>query len=405
PVFDESDRHVIFYVASRGHHADIGGITPGSMPANSVSVKQEGILLDNVKIVDSGVFLDQQMRQLLASGEWPARNIDTNIADFKAQLAACEKGMLELLKMVNHYSLPVVHAYMLHVQNNAEESVRRVLDVLTDGSFSYEMDDGSLIKVSITLDKKRRQADIDFTGTSAQHMANFNAPSAITRASVLYVFRCLVDDQIPLNEGCLKPLNIILPENCMINPVYPAAVVAGNVETSQAIVDTLLGALGFIAASQGTMNNVTWGNEQFQYYETLCGGEGASEGHDGCSAVHTHMTNSRLTDPEVLEWRFPVLLESFAIRENSGGAGQFTGGNGVIRKIRFNEAMSLSLLTGHRRIAPYAMNGGEPGKTGENILQKSDGQQVKLGSTDSVKVTAGDAIIIKTPGGGGFGSR
>jgi len=404
PIFDETDTSVIFYVASRGHHADIGGITPGSMPSNSVSVEQEGILLDNKKIVDSGVFQDQEMRDLLSSGEWPARNIDTNIADFKAQLAACEKGMQELLKMVNHYSLPVVHAYMLHVQNNAEESVRRVLDVLTDGSFEYEMDDGSVIKVSIKLDKKQRQAEIDFSGTSAQHASNFNAPSAITRASVLYVFRCLVDDQIPLNEGCLKPLNIILPENSMINPVYPAAVVAGNVETSQAIVDTLLGALGFVAASQGSMNNVTWGNQQYQYYETLCGGEGASEGHDGCSAVHTHMTNSRLTDPEVLEWRFPVMLESFSIRKKSGGKGAFTGGDGVIRKLRFNEDMSVSLLTGHRRIAPYAMNGGQPGKTGENSIEKSDGQLITLGSTDSVNVSKGDAIIIKTPGGGGFGS-
>ena len=404
PIFDDSNKHVIFYVASRGHHADIGGITPGSMPSNSVSVEQEGILLDNKKIVDSGVFQDQKMRDLLSSGEWPARNIDTNIADLKAQLAACEKGMQELLKMVSHYSLPVVHAYMLHVQNNAEESVRRVLDVLTDGSFEYEMDDGSLIKVSITLDKKQRQAEIDFTGTSPQHASNFNAPSAITRASVLYVFRCLVDDKIPLNEGCLKPLNIILPENCMINPVYPAAVVAGNVETSQAIVDTLLGALGFVAASQGSMNNVTWGNEQYQYYETLCGGEGASEGHDGCSAVHTHMTNSRLTDPEVLEWRFPVMLESFSIRKNSGGKGLFSGGNGVIRKLRFNEDMSVSLLTGHRRIAPYAVDGGQPGKTGENSIEKSDGQVITLGSTDSVNVTKGDVIIIKTPGGGGFGS-
>ena len=307
--------------------------------------------------------------------------------------------------MVDHYTLPVVHAYMKHVQNNAEESVRRVLDVLSNGSFSYEMDDGATIKVNITLDKQQRQATIDFTGTSPQHAANFNAPSAITRAAVLYVFRCLVDDQIPLNEGCLKPLTIVLPEKSMINPVYPAAVVAGNVEVSQAIVDTLLGALGSVAASQGTMNNVTWGNEQYQYYETLCGGEGASEGHNGCSAVHTHMTNSRLTDPEVLEWRFPVMLESFSIRHGSGGSGQFKGGNGVERKIRFNEAMSVSLLTGHRRVAPYAVNGGEQGQTGQNMIEKSDGQLLKLGSTDSVNVNAGDAIIIKTPGGGGFGTK
>jgi 5-oxoprolinase (ATP-hydrolysing) len=404
PVFGEAGDEVIFYVASRGHHADIGGITPGSMPANSTHVEQEGILLDNIRIVDGGRFMESQMRDKLASGKWPARNIDTNIADFKAQLASCEKGMQELLRMVEHYSLPVVHAYMKHVQNNAEESVRRVLDVLHDGKFCYEMDDGSKICVQITLNKSERSATIDFTGTSAQHASNFNAPSAITRAAVLYVFRCLVDDKIPLNEGCLKPLEIILPQNSMISPSYPAAVVAGNVETSQAIVDTLLGALGVAAASQGTMNNVTWGNEQFQYYETLCGGEGASDGHAGCSAVHTHMTNSRLTDPEVLEWRFPVRLDAFSIRHGSGGDGQFCGGDGVDRRLRFNEAMSLSLLTGHRRVAPYGMHGGEAAKCGENWLQKADGKLIALGATDSVEVEAGDTLIIKTPGGGGYGT-
>lgn len=404
PVFDSQNTQVIFYVATRGHHADIGGITPGSMPSDSINVNQEGILLDNLKIVEAGTFLDEKIRQVLSSGEWPARNIDTNIADFKAQLASCEKGMQELLKMVEHYSLPVVHAYMKHVQNNAEESVRRVLATLSDGAFSTEMDDGSIIKVNITFDQQAREATIDFTGTSSQHPANFNAPSSIARAAVLYVFRCLVNDQIPLNEGCLKPLTIILPEKSMINPIYPAAVVAGNVEVSQAIVDTLLGALGIAAASQGTMNNITWGNEKYQYYETLCGGEGASDGHNGCSAVHTHMTNSRLTDPEVLEWRFPVLLESFAIRKNSGGAGRYKGGDGVVRKICFNEPMSVSLLTGHRRIAPYALKGGQAGKTGENIIEKRDGRKVHLGSTESVDVEAGDAIIIKTPGGGGYGS-
>jgi 5-oxoprolinase (ATP-hydrolysing) len=401
PIFDQST--VIFYVASRGHHADIGGITPGSMPSNSVNVEQEGILLDNLPIVEKGTFLETEMRQLLSQGKWPARNIDTNIADFKAQLASCEKGMQELLKIVKHYGLSVVHAYMKHVQNNAEETVRRVLAVLNDGNFCYKMDDSSQIQVSIKLNKQNRSAVIDFTGTSPQHHANFNAPSAIARAAVLYVFRCLVDDQIPLNEGCLKPLKIILPKNCMINPVYPAAVVAGNVETSQAIVDTLLGALGKVAASQGTMNNVTWGNETYQYYETLCGGEGASNQHTGCSGVHTHMTNSRLTDPEVLEWRFPVRLESFKIRKNSGGKGQYNGGEGVERKVCFNEAMSVSLLTGHRRVAPYGLAGGEAGQLGENIHQKANGTQIQLGSTDSVDLEKGDTIIIKTPGGGGFG--
>ncbi|MDJ0833708.1 MAG: hydantoinase B/oxoprolinase family protein [Gammaproteobacteria bacterium] len=403
PVFDDSAEQVIFYVAARGHHADIGGKTPGSMPADSTDVSQEGVLLDNQLIVDAGVFKEDDIRALLAAEPFPARNIDTNIADFKAQLAACEKGMQELLKMVEHFSLPVVHAYMQHVQNNAEESVRRVLDVLSDGAFSYAMDDGSMIRVRISLDKQARSASIDFSGTSPQHARNFNAPSAIARAAVLYVFRCLVNDQIPLNEGCLKPLKIILPEHSMICPEYPAAVVAGNVETSQAIVDTLLGALGVTAASQGTMNNVTWGNANYQYYETLCGGEGASDGHHGCDAVHTHMTNSRLTDPEVLEFRFPVVLESFAIRRGSGGAGQFQGGDGVIRRLRFNEAMSVSLLTGHRQVPPYGASGGAAGQTGSNRVERKDGSSLSLGSTDSVEVDAGDALIIETPGGGGWG--
>lgn len=403
PVFDESASRVIFYVAARGHHADIGGITPGSMPAHSVSVEQEGVLLNNIKIVDQGQFLETQMRQLLGAGDYPARNVDTNIADFKAQLAACEKGMQELLRVVRHYGLDLVHAYMRHVQNNAEESVRQVLAKISDGAFVYAMDDGSQIQVHITVDKPLRQATIDFTGTSAQHASNFNAPTAITRAAVLYVFRCLVDDQIPLNEGCLKPLTIILPHNCMLNPQYPAAVVAGNVETSQAIVDALLGALKVCAASQGTMNNVIWGNQQYQYYETLCGGEGASEGHHGCSAVHTHMTNSRLTDPEVLESRFPVTLESFAIRKGSGGNGRYRGGDGVVRRLRFHQPMQLSLLSGHRKIAPYGLAGGEPAQTGENVLLKASGQRIPLGSTDSAQLSPGDAIEISTPGGGGFG--
>lgn len=403
PVFDDKAEKVIFYVASRGHHADIGGITPGSMPSNSTSVEQEGILLDNLKLVDGGTFKENELREVLSLGDFPARNIDTNIADFKAQLASCEKGMVELLKMVKHYSLAVVHAYMIHVQNNAEESVRRVIEGLEDGSFCYEMDDQSQICVAISINKNRREAILDFSGTSGQHRNNFNAPTAITRASVLYVFRCLVDDQIPLNEGCLKPLTIIFPENSLLNPQYPAAVVAGNVETSQAIVDTLFAALGVSSASQGTMNNVTWGNERYQYYETLCGGEGASQGHDGCDAIHTHMTNSRLTDPEVLEWRFPVLLESFSIRKNSGGQGKFKGGNGVVRKLRFNEPMSMSLLTGHRRVAPYALNGGEEAKTGSNSVIKADGKEICLSSTDSIKLDVGDALLIKTPGGSGFG--
>lgn len=403
PVF-RNTAEPVFYVAARGHHADIGGKTPGSMPADSRTVEEEGVLLDNELLVSQGRFQDAFIRERLVSGRWPARNVDTNIADFKAQLAACEKGMQELLNMVDHYGLEVVHAYMRHVQNNAEESVRRVLDVLSDGQFEYAMDDGSMIKVAISIERDQRSAIIDFSGTSAQHSANFNAPSAIARAAVLYVFRSLVDDQIPLNEGCLKPLTIILPENSMINPSFPAAVVAGNVETSQAIVDTLLGALSVAAASQGTMNNVTWGNERHQYYETLCGGEGASEGHHGCSAVHTHMTNSRLTDPEVLEWRFPVLLESFSIRRGSGGGGRYQGGDGVIRDIRFNEDMTVSLLTGHRKVPPYGLAGGEPGKTGNNYVLRADGTRQQCASTDSIEVAVGDRLVIETPGGGGFGS-
>ena len=315
PVYDENSEKVIFYVATRGHHADIGGTVPGSAPANSSHVKEEGILIDNFTLVSKGVFLEKEIYDLLSSGEYPARNIQQNIADLKAQVAAAEKGSQELLKVIKNYGLGVVHAYMKHVQDNAEESVRRVLDVLSDSSFTYKMDDGNQVSVAISVDKIERSATIDFTGTSEQHPGNYNAPSAICYAAVLYVFRCLVDDDIPLNAGCLKPLNLIIPKRSMINPEYPAAVIAGNVETSQYIVDALLGALGVVAASQGTMNNFIWGNDRVQNYETICGGSGASINQDGCSAVHTHMTNSRLTDPEILEWRFPVRLESFSIRK------------------------------------------------------------------------------------------
>lgn len=403
PVFDAGGRKVIFYIASRGHHADVGGITPGSMPPDSSSVEQEGILIDNVKLVDQGRFLEQEIRELLASGPYPARNPDANIADFQAQLAACEKGMQELLRMVGHYGLEVVHAYMLHVQNNAEESVRRVLDVLRDGEFCYQMDDGNQVRVKITLHKAERSATIDFTGTSSQHPGNYNAPSAVCKAAVLYVFRCLVDDMIPLNEGCLKPLEIIIPEGSMINPRYPAAVVAGNVETSQVIVDTLLGALEVAAASQGTMNNFTWGNEQYQYYETICGGAGATAERDGTDAVHTHMTNSRLTDPEVLEWRFPVRLETFSIRGGSGGAGYHNGGDGCDRRVRFLEPMTANILAGHRQIPPYGIAGGAAGKTGVNYVEHAAGEITELGAKGQVEMKQGDLFVIKTPGGGGYG--
>ena len=403
PVFDERGEQVIFYVAARGHHADIGGITPGSMPPDSTSVEQEGILIDNVQLVDQGRFLEQEIRELLSRGDYPSRNPEANIADFQAQLAACEKGMQELLRMVSHFGLQVVHAYMKHVQDNAEESVRRVLDVLTDGEFCYPMDDGHQICVKITLDKEARQAVIDFTGTSAQHPGNYNAPASVCKAAVLYVFRCLVDDMIPLNEGCLKPLNVIIPEGSIINPRYPAAVVAGNVETSQVIVDTLLGALGVAAASQGTMNNFTWGNGEYQYYETLCGGSGATDGHRGTDAVHTHMTNSRLTDPEVLEWRFPVRLESFKIRKGSGGQGKYRGGDGVERQVRFLQPMTANILAGHRKVAPYGLAGGEPGATGVNYVIHHDGRETRLEARGQVEMAPGDLFVIRTPGGGGYG--
>ena len=409
PVFDprmiEGKAAVIFYVAARGHHADIGGVTPGSMPPSSTRVEQEGILIDNVKLMERGRFLEQEMRDLLSTGRWPSRNIDTNIADIKAQLAACEKGMQELLRMVRHFGLAVVHAYMQHVQDNAEASVQRVIGRLHDGQFCYPMDDGSRICVRIRVQRQARRAIIDFSGTSPQHAGNFNAPSAVCRAAVLYVFRCLVDEMIPLNEGCLKPLVIIIPEGSMINPRYPAAVVAGNVETSQAIVDTLLGALGAAAASQGSMNNFTWGNERYQYYETICGGAGATAACDGADAVHTHMTNSRLTDPEVLEWRFPVRLESFSIRKDSGGNGKHIGGNGTVRKLRFLQAMSASILAGHRLVPPFGLAGGGPGKTGENHVEHADGRVTTLGATGEVQLQPDDLFVIKTPGGGGYGSE
>jgi 5-oxoprolinase (ATP-hydrolysing) len=403
PVFDPAGETVIFYVASRGHHADIGGTTPGSMPPDSRSVAEEGILIDNFTLVDRGRFREAEIRALLASGPWPARNIDTNVADFQAQLAACEKGVQELLRMVDHFGLDVVHAYMRHVQDNAEESVRRVLDVLHDGEFCYEMDDGHRVCVKITLQREARRATIDFTGTSPQHPGNYNAPAAVCRAAVLYVFRCLVADMIPLNEGCLKPLEVIIPPGSMINPDYPAAVVAGNVETSQVIVDTLLGALEVAAGSQGTMNNFTWGNRQYQYYETICGGAGATGRRDGTSAVHTHMTNSRLTDPEVLEWRFPVRLESFAIRRGSGGAGRQRGGDGTVRRVRFLEAMSANILAGHRRVPPYGLAGGQPGQVGRNYVEHADGRVTELGHQGQVEMAAGDLFVIETPGGGGYG--
>jgi 5-oxoprolinase (ATP-hydrolysing) len=407
PVFLQDGAHTntapMFYVASRGHHADIGGITPGSMPPDSRHVEEEGVLLDNVQLVAEGRFLEDEMRRILTSGRYPVRNVEQNLADLRAQVAACAKGVEELNKMVRHFGLPVVRAYMQHVQDNAEEAVRRVLDVLRDGRFEYEMDSGAKIAVTITIDRPKREATIDFTGTSPQQPTNFNAPSAVCKAAVLYVFRTLVDDEIPMNAGCLKPLSIVIPEGSMLNPRYPAAVVAGNVETSQCITDSLYGALGVMAAAQGTMNNFTFGNDTYQYYETICGGAGAGPDFDGCSAVQTHMTNSRLTDPEVLEWRFPVRLEDFRIRRGSGGAGAHRGGDGTVRTIRFLEPMLAVILANHRRIAPFGLGGGASGALGRNWVQRGDGSSEEFGATHQVRMDAGDIFVIETPGGGGFG--
>lgn len=402
PVFQQTGIP-LFYVASRGHHADIGGITPGSMPPHSTNVNQEGILFDNFQLVNEGKFREKELIEMLTSGNYPARNITKNIADLQAQIAANEKGLQELLKMIEHYGLKTVEAYMGHVQDNAEESVRRAIEVLKDGEFTYPLDNGGEIKVKITINKSNRSAKIDFTGTSSQLDNNFNAPLAVCKAAVLYVFRTLVNDDIPLNAGCLKPLEIIIPKGCMLNPQYPAAVVAGNVETSQNITDALYCALGVMAASQGTMNNFTFGNESYQYYETICGGAGAGAEFDGTDAVHTQMTNSRLTDPEVLEWRFPVLLESFSIRPNSGGKGYHNGGNGVIRRIRFLEKMTAAILSSRRVIPPYGLNGGDNGNVGKNWVQRYHGNIEELDSNAVVEMQPGDVFVIETPGGGGYG--
>ncbi|MBD2561991.1 MULTISPECIES: hydantoinase B/oxoprolinase family protein [Nostoc] len=403
PVFDEDKKQVIFYVASRGHQADIGGITPGSMPPHSTTVEEEGIIFDNFLLVEEGNFREPAVREHLSNHIYPARNPNQNIADFKAQIAANERGVIELRKMVSQYKLDTVQAYMKFVQSNAEESVRKAIHLLKDGSFVYAMDNGAIIQVKVTISQESRSARIDFTGTSEQLNSNFNAPKAVTQAAVLYVFRTLVDDNIPLNSGCLNPLEIIIPSGCMLNPIYPAAVVAGNVETSQTIVDALYGALGVMAASQGTMNNFTFGNEQYQYYETICGGSGAGIDFDGTDGVHSHMTNSRLTDPEVLETRYPVLLESFSLRPDSGGKGKHSGGNGVVRRIRFLEPMTANILSGHRVVPPFGLNGGEAGIVGRNWIQRQNGIEENLDSTATVEMKPGDVFVIETPGGGGFG--
>ena len=403
PVFYNSATP-LFYVASRGHQADIGGITPGSMPPFSINIEEEGILFDNFLLVENNNFREREIRDILAGDLYPARNIEQNIADFKAQIAANNRGVVELKKMVDKYGLETVRDYMQFVQNNAEESVKKVINVLQDGEFVVELDNRATIRIKITIEREQRTATIDFTGTSSQLNNNFNAPSAVTQAAVLYVFRTLVKDNIPLNAGCLKPLSIIIPEGCMLNPIYPAAVVAGNVETSQQITNCLYGALGIMAASQGTMNNFTFGNEKYQYYETICGGSGAGKSYHGTNAVQTQMTNSRLTDPEVLELRYPVLLESFEIRKDSGGKGKYNGGNGVIRKVRFLEAMTVGILSSNRVNEPFGLEGGKPGKAGKNYLIEQDNTVKELDSTATEKVTPGDTFVIETPGGGGFGT-
>jgi N-methylhydantoinase B len=403
PIFNAENQKIIFYVASRGHQADIGGITPGSMPPHSTTVTEEGIIFDNFLLVKQGEFQETAVRNHLLNHPYPSRNPDQNIADFKAQIAANTRGLQELIKMINQYGLETVQTYMQFVQDNAEESVRRAINVLQNGSFIYEMDSGAKIQVKVIINRENRSAKIDFTGTSAQLNSNFNAPKAVTQAAVLYVFRTLVDNNIPLNAGCLKPLEIIIPQGCMLNPTYPAAVVAGNVETSQTIVDALYGALGVMAASQGTMNNFTFGNQKYQYYETICGGSGAGIDFDGTDAVHTHMTNSRLTDPEVLETRYPVQVESFSLRPHSGGKGQHSGGNGVIRRIKFLEPMTANILSGHRRVPPFGLHGAEAGQVGRNWVQRENGTEEILSSTATVEMQPGDIFVIETPGGGGFG--
>jgi 5-oxoprolinase (ATP-hydrolysing) len=404
PVFDARGREILFYVAARGHHADVGGITPGSMPPESRSIEEEGVLLDGVKIVAGGRFLEAEVRAALAAGRWPARNPEVNILDLKAQVAANATGVRELENLVETYSLDVVRGFMRRVQDNAEESVRRVIGALRSGTFAAEMDNGAAICVAVAVDRERREAAIDFSGTSPQQPNNLNAPLAVAHAAVLYAFRTLVDDDIPLNEGCLKPLRIVAPEGSMLNPHYPAAVAGGNVETSQCITDALFGALDAMAACQGTMNNFTFGDARLQYYETLCGGAGAGPGFDGASAVHTHMTNSRLTDPEILESRFPVLVEEFAIRKNSGGRGRWRGGDGAIRRIRFLAPLQASILSTRRRVAPFGLAGGAPGAPGRNYVLRRDGRIEELPGTASVAMEPGDVFVIETPGGGGYGA-
>jgi 5-oxoprolinase (ATP-hydrolysing) len=414
PVFDAAGREILFYVGSRGHHADIGGTTPGSMPPGSVHIDEEGVLLTDFPLVRAGRLREAELREALASARYPARNPDQNLADLRAQVAANEKGREELLKMVQHFGLDVVRAYMAHVQDNAEASVRRVIGALKDGAFELPLDNGAVIRARIAVDRERRAATIDFGGTSAQQPNNFNAPHAVTMAAVLYVFRTLVDDEIPMNAGCLKPIDVVVPEGSMLNPRYPAAVVAGNVETSQCITNCLYGALGVMASGAPTMSNFTFGNDRYQYYETISGGSGAGGqfdeagrlvgGFDGTALVQTHMTNSRLTDPEILELRFPVRRDSYEIRAGSGGAGRWRGGDGGTRRIRFLEPMTASILANGRVHPAFGAAGGAAGAPGADYVVRADGRVDRLRHADRAELGAGDVFVVETPGGGGFGA-
>jgi 5-oxoprolinase (ATP-hydrolysing) len=403
PVFCSED-HPQFWVASRGHHADIGGITPGSMPPTSRTIEEEGVIIDDLLLVRSGQLQGDALKKSLTQGRFPVRNVLQNIGDIHAQLAANQKGIALMEEMIERYGSEVVNAYMDHIRRNAAQQVRRTFDNLPAGAFRLPMDSGAQIQVAITVDRAAQSARIDFAGTSTQVVDNFNAPPAIVRAAVLYVFRTLINEPIPLNDGCLEPIEIKIPAASMLDPRPPAAVVAGNVETSQAVVNALYGALGILSAAQGTMNNLTFGNDRYQYYETICGGAGAGNGFPGASAVHTHMTNSRMTDPEILELRYPVLLTEFRIRAGSGGRGCWNGGDGVIRRITFREPMSAAILAGSRRIPPFGLEGGEPGACGRTYIARADGRQEMLDSCATAEVQLGDSIVVETPGGGGYGS-
>jgi 5-oxoprolinase (ATP-hydrolysing) len=408
PVFDVTGNEILFWVASRGHHADVGGTAPGSMTPRATTVDEEGVLIDNLRLVERGVFRGADVLRVLTEHTYPCRNPAQNIADLRAQIAANEKGVAEVRKMVAHFGLDVVRAYMGHVQDNAAESVRRVIAALHNSSFEVKTDQGAVIRVEITVDREKREATVDFTGTSPQQATNFNAPEPVARAAVLYAFRVMVEGDIPMNAGCLRPIRIIIPEGSMLSPKYPAAVVAGNVETSQHVTDCLFGALGALASAQGTMNNLTFGNARYQYYETLCSGSPAGvmndgTGFDGADGVHTHMTNSRLTDPEILELRYPIVVEDFHIRPHSGGQGRWSAGNGTERTLRFLEQMDCAILSSHRAVPPHGLKGGADGALGITRIRRADGRLETLSGCDQTTMAPGDAVIVTTPTGGGYG--